>query len=69
MVIGGMPSMDIHFPPNMLRIGLLNLSAMIYILGTITSVMKNANANPNMIVHDNGFQNVALSPPKNMTAK
>ena len=34
--------------------------------GTIISVIKKANANPNMMVHDNGFQNLALSPPKNM---
>ncbi len=43
-----------------------NLSAIRYILGTRIRVMKNANVNPKMIVHDNGFQKAALSPPKNI---
>ena len=59
-----MPSILIHFPPNIFRIGLLNLSAIRYIAGTITSVIKNANVNPKMIVQLNGFQKTALSPPK-----
>src|SRR5690348_1417060 len=57
MVNGGMPIIEIHLPPNMRRIGRFSLSAIRYMLGTITSVIKNANAKPKMIVHDNGFQN------------
>ena len=30
------------------------------------SVMKNANASPNIMVQLSGFQNATLSPPKNM---
>ena len=65
-VRGGMPITDTHLPPKYRRIGLLNLSAIMYILGKINSVIKKANANPNMIVQDKGFQNTALSPPKNI---
>ncbi len=35
-----------------------------YIAGTTTSVKNVAKARPKMIVHANGFQNAALSPPK-----
>ena len=56
--------MEIHFPPNCLCIGRFNLSAIRYILGTMTSVMKNAKVNPNIIVQASGFQKEALSPPK-----
>jgi hypothetical protein len=41
--------------------GLLNLSAIRYILGTIISGKKNANTNPNMIVQLKGPQNTTLS--------
>ena len=61
---GGMPRKLIHFPPNCLRIGRRNLSAIKYMAGTIMSVIKNAKANPKMIVQLNGFQNATLSPPK-----
>ena len=64
IVNGGMPSMEIHLPPNCLRIGRLSLSAIRYMLGTIMSVIKNANASPKIIVHESGFQKRALSPPK-----
>ena len=65
-VNGGIPSMEIHLPPYCLRIGRLSLSAIRYMLGTIMSVIKNANASPKIIVHESGFQKRALSPPKNM---
>ena len=61
-----MPSMEIHLPPNCLRIGRFSLSAIRYMLGTIMSVIKNAKASPKIIVHESGFQKRALSPPKNM---
>ena len=63
-VSGGIPRKDIHFPPYILRIGLLNLSAIRYMLGTINKVIKNAKVKPNMIVQESGFQNALLSPPK-----
>ncbi len=63
IVSGGIPTIDIHFPPNILLIGLLKRSAIRYILGTTISVIKNADINPNIIVQANGFQNDALSPP------
>src|SRR5690348_4462428 len=63
-VSGGIPRMEIHFPPYCLRIGRFSLSAIRYILGTIIKVIKKANARPNMIVHDKGFQKTTLSPPK-----
>ena len=66
IVNGGMPSILIQVPPNKRRIGRFNRSAIRYILGTITKVIKNANVNPKMMVQDNGFQNLALSPPKKM---
>src|SRR5947209_1623817 len=65
-VNGGMPRKDIHLPPYILRIGRLRRSEMRYIPGTINKVMKKAKAKPKMIVHDNGFQNTTLSPPKKM---
>ena len=55
MVNGGIPSMEIHLPPNILRMGLLNLSAIRYMPGTMNSVIKNANAKPKMIVQDKWF--------------
>ena len=66
IVSGGIPSIEIHFPPYCLRIGRFSLSAIRYILGTMMSVIKNANAKPKMIVHASGFQKTALSPPKKM---
>src|ERR1700722_2407492 len=59
-----MPSIEIHFPPYIFRIGRFNLNAIRYMLGTIINVIKNAKANPKIIVHDKGFQNTALNPPK-----
>ena len=64
MVNGGIPRIEIHFPPNILLIGRLNLSAIKYIPGTISRVIKKAKAKPKIMVHDNGFQNTTLSPPK-----
>ena len=64
MVSGGIPSMLIHFPPNILRMGLLNLSAIRYIAGTMINVMKKAKARPKMIVQLSGLQKATLSPPK-----
>jgi hypothetical protein len=61
-----MPIMDTHFPPNILLIGRLKRSAIRYIDGTITSVIKNAEIRPKMIVHASGFQNEALSPPNHI---
>ena len=58
-VNGGIPIIDTHLPPYILRMGLLSLSAIRYIPGTITSVIKNAEINPKMIVHASGFQNLA----------
>ncbi len=43
-----------------------NRSAIRYMLGRINKVMKKANARPNMMVQESGFQNTALSPPKNI---
>ena len=63
-VNGGIPMIEIHLPPNCLCIGRFNLSAIRYILGTITNVIKKAKVNPNIIVQARGFQKEALSPPK-----
>ena len=63
-VKGGIPRKEIHLPPKCRRIGLFNRSAIRYMLGTMNSVMKKANARPNMIVQDKGFQKTELSPPK-----
>ena len=63
-ISGGMPKKLIHFPPNMVLMGRFNLSAIRYMAGTKTRVIKNANAKPKMIVQLNGFQNALLSPPK-----
>src|SRR5450432_2504332 len=65
-VSGGIPIMETHLPPKYLRIGRLSLSDIMYMLGKINRVIKNAKARPNIIVQDNGFQNTALSPPKNI---
>ena len=64
IVSGGIPNMLIHLPPYILRIGRRKRSAIKYMLGTMNRVMKNAKERPKMIVHDSGFQNVTLSPPK-----
>ena len=66
IVNGGMPRIDTHFPPYILLIGLLKRSEIKYMLGTISKVMKKANAKPKMMVQESGFQNTALSPPKKM---
>jgi len=63
-IIGSKPKKDTHLPPNLFLIGLFNLSAIKYIAGTISKVIKNANAKPKIIVHERGFQNTTLSPPK-----
>ena len=63
-VNGGIPNMLIHFPPKCLRIGRRNLSAIIYMPGTMNKVMKKANINPKIKVQLKGFQKATLSPPK-----
>ena len=64
MVNGGMPRKEIHLPPNILRIGLFKRSAIRYIPGTISKVIKKAKARPKIMVQESGFQNTTLSPPK-----
>ncbi len=59
-----MPRILIQVPPYCLRIGLLKRSAMRYIEGTITRVIKKAKVKPNIIVQAKGFQKLALAPPK-----
>ena len=63
-VRGGMPSILIHLPPNNLRMGLLSLSAIRYMAGTIISVMKKAKVKPKIMVQLSGFQKLAFPPPK-----
>src|SRR5690606_17383697 len=63
-VNGGIPIKLIHLPPYILRMGRRSLSAIKYIEGTITSVIKNAKASPKIIVQLSGFQKATLSPPK-----
>src|SRR5688572_32597461 len=65
-VKGGIPSIEIHFPPYWFLIGRRRRSAIRYIPGTRINVIKKANARPKIIVHDNGFQKTAESPPKNI---
>lgn len=67
-IIGGIPINETHLPPNVLRIGRLSLSAIKYILGTITRVRKKATVSPKIIVQDKGPQNATLSPPKRCAA-
>jgi hypothetical protein len=64
IVNGGIAKKLINLPPNMRSIGLRKRSAIKYIEGTIIKVMKKARAKPKIMVHDKGFQNTTLSPPK-----
>ena len=64
IVKGGIPRKEIHLPPQWRRMGRLRRSAIRYMLGTMKRVIKKAKARPKMMVHDSGFQNTALSPPK-----
>ena len=63
------PSRAMNFVPKNLSMGRFNLSAIRYILGTITRVRKKEKSRPKMIVQLKGPQNTTLSPPKKILGR